>query len=95
MYVLGNKELSGINSVKISNSEFSFNKASLDGGAIYADTNSNIQLIDVNFVNNTAVRNGGAIFINGGAEVSIFAISRDVVFSDNKAGGVYNGVYSM
>ncbi len=96
IYALGNtndRNEAVYNYVTINNSSFTSNKADLYGGAIYADTNSKITIIDSSFKNNTAGLQGGAIFINGGAEVSIFAQTKNVVFSGNKAGGVYNGIY--
>ena len=77
IFVLGNSANSVKNYLTISNSSFTSNKSTSDGGAIYADKNSYIQIIDTDFKNNISGGRGGAIFINGGAEVSIIADTKN------------------
>ncbi|MCD8377379.1 MAG: hypothetical protein LUB59_01175, partial [Candidatus Gastranaerophilales bacterium] len=91
IFVLGSSEYD--NYVTISNSTFTSNKASSYGGAIYADTYTNVTIVDSDFKNNTASTAGGAIYVNGGATVSIIAQTKDVTFSGNKAGKVSNSIY--
>lgn len=54
-----------IGNQNIKNSDFTGNKAEQDGGAIYAlsldNSKETTTITDSNFINNTAVKNGGAI----------------------------------
>lgn len=75
--------------VAISNSTFSGNKSGSDGGAIYnaiedkAGNLATVNITDSNFVENSAEGKGGAIFAN--SDLSISSVSKDIVFSGNKA----------
>ena len=77
------------NTVSIKSTIFSGNKSGADGGAIYnevADKGGNLATVaieDSSFVNNSAAGKGGAIFAN--ADLTVFAINKDVVFAGNKA----------
>lgn len=75
--------------VSIKNSTFSGNSSGADGGAIYneiADKAGNfatVAITDTDFVNNTAAGKGGAIYAN--ADLSVSAVTKDVVMAGNKA----------
>lgn len=77
-----------IGNQNIKNSDFTGNKAEQDGGAIYAlsldNSKETTTITDSNFINNTAVKNGGAISLEN-TQTSIIAKNKDVTFSGNTA----------
>ena len=77
-----------IGNQNIKNSDFTGNKAEQDGGAIYAlsldNSKETTTITDSNFINNTAVKNGGAISLEN-TQASIIAKNKDVTFSGNTA----------
>lgn len=77
-----------IGTQSIKNSDFTGNKAEQDGGAIYAlsfdNSKETTTITDSNFINNTAVKNGGAISLEN-TQASIIAKNKDVTFSGNTA----------
>lgn len=77
-----------IGTQSIKNSDFTGNKAEQDGGAIYAlsfdNSKETTTITDSNFINNTAVKNGGAISLEN-TQTSIIAKNKDVTFSGNTA----------
>lgn len=77
-----------IGNQNIKNSDFTGNKAEQDGGAIYAlsfdNSKETTTITDSNFINNTAVKNGGAISMEN-TQTSIIAKNKDVTFSGNTA----------
>ena len=83
--------------VNMSGIEFYDNKASKHGGAIYF-IYSKINIKSVNFIMNSAVVKGGAIFIETGVECSIIVGNYSkLLFFNNSAfqGGVYNMMPSL
>ena len=81
--------------IEIRNSKvnFSNNRANL-GGAIYYEGAAMTTIEDANFTGNTADLHGGAIVTLGfNSAITIKAVARDVIFSNNKAAGLANDIF--
>jgi predicted outer membrane repeat protein len=81
--------------IKIKNVIFSGNEALYDGGAAWFGMGGLQGVIfeDAEFKNNSAQRDGGAMFLNSSKGISVKASDQDIVFSGNTDGSGANDIY--
>ena len=78
----------------IENTDFTFNKASGDGGAVRLNTNNhNLTFNNCNFINNSAA-DGGSIYSYYGGNFSLFNCNFINSTAENTAGAVYSKDYN-
>ena len=58
-------------------------------GAIFSNSNSQLDIYDSSFINNSAISSGGAIFINGASDIYI----ENSEFTDNSALSSGDAIY--
>jgi predicted outer membrane repeat protein/VCBS repeat-containing protein len=80
----------GIGEMSITRSTFIANEAKHDGGALFANTFSNVRVANSLFVHNRAGGQGGAAYVTAGPGASVYAGSFGfvhVTFADNQTDG--------
>ena len=83
----GNTMLTLMTSIRFEGGVWEGNRASIDGGGLYADTQNGVTFNSVRWTDNYATNGGGGLYINNRENVVVIS---DCIFTDNRA-GVYGG----
>ncbi|MEM9530018.1 MAG: choice-of-anchor Q domain-containing protein [Pseudomonadota bacterium] len=76
--------------VVLDNVRIDNNSASVVGGGIFVESQSNLTLTNSEILGNTAGSNGGGIYLDGGQTVTINNVSIANNTADNDGGGIYS-----